>query len=82
MSAEVMQLNPRDEKALISKARRIAKRHGMQMTKSRERQHLNNHGQFQLVNIRSNTVVNGLDYDMTPQEVIEYCNDLDSAKET
>jgi len=71
------------EKTLISRARRIAKRHGFQMTKSREKmQHLNNRGQFQLVEIRTNTVAMGLDYDMTPQEVIEYCNDLDSAKET
>jgi len=59
--------------ALESRARRAANRAGLRATKSRWRRHTcDNYGQFQLVD-ETNTVVGGSRYDMTAEEVIEFC---------
>ncbi len=54
MSAEI--INP---KTLEARARRIANHHGLRVEKARGRLHLNNRGQYQLINDYCNTVVNG-----------------------
>jgi hypothetical protein len=75
MSSEVSQVNPVNGKTLEAKARRIAKRHDHRVCKARGRLHSNNRGQFQLSNNRNNTVVGGVNFDMTPQEIIDYFKD-------
>jgi hypothetical protein len=55
------------------KARRAARRSGFIATKSRQRTyHSNNRGGFQLVEPYRNEVVMGVNYEMTPEQVIEY----------
>jgi hypothetical protein len=63
------------ERRLEARARRAAKRRGLAATKSRGRLHFNNHGRFQLVDPYFNTVVAGVDYDMTADQVIDFCSD-------
>ena len=65
-----------NETKLITKARRMAKRHGMLMHKSRARLSIDNLGDFMLVNADRNSVVGGQRYDWTPQDVIDYLNAL------
>jgi hypothetical protein len=57
----------------IRQARRVAKRAGFRVCKSRERsQHWNNRGQLQLIDDR-NCVVLGVQFDASPEEVVEFC---------
>jgi hypothetical protein len=66
--------NTNKVKALEAKARRAARRSGFVAAKSRERSlHSNNRGGFQLIEPYRNEVVNGVRYDLTVEEVIEFC---------
>lgn len=57
----------------IQQARRVAKRAGFRVCKSRDRsQHWNNRGQLQPINDR-NFVVLGVQFDASPEEVVEFC---------
>lgn len=57
----------------IQQARREAKRAGFPVCKSRDRgQHLNNWGQLQLID-DLNLVVLGVNFDASPEEVVEFC---------
>jgi hypothetical protein len=61
--------------ALDSRARRAAKRAGLVAKKSRWRyDSVDNFGGFMLVNPRYNCVVAGSRFDMTAEQVIEYCS--------
>jgi hypothetical protein len=53
---------------LENRVRRKAGRIGWRVCKSRQQQHSNNHGEFQLVN-SSNLVVLGCDYDASLDEI-------------
>lgn len=61
---------PRQE----AQARRAAKRAGLRARKSRWRKDsIDNYGGFQLVDPYLNIAVQGIRFDMTADEVIEYC---------
>jgi hypothetical protein len=59
-----------------SKARRAAKKAGLIATKSRWRKDsVDNHGEFMLVEPSRNIAVAGWRYDMSADEVVEFCED-------
>lgn len=61
---------------LESRARRLAKKHGFIARKSRwRRDSIDNFGEFQLIDARGNFVVGGLRFDMSADEVIQYCKE-------
>jgi hypothetical protein len=63
-----------NEAAHEAQARRAAKRVGLVATKSRWRRNtIDNHGGFQILDPFRNWIVAGVRFDMTPQQVIEYC---------
>jgi hypothetical protein len=62
--------------ALENRARRAARRIGLIATKSRwRRDSVDNHGGFQVVDPSHNAVVNGSRYELTAEQVIEWCAD-------
>jgi hypothetical protein len=62
--------------ALESRARRAARRIGLVARKSRWRaSSCDNRGQFMLIEPRHNIVVSGSRFDMSAQEVIDYCSE-------
>jgi len=61
--------------AIEKKARRAAKHVELVARKSRCHESIDNFGEFMLIDPRFNIVVAGSRYDMTPEEVIEYCAD-------
>ena len=62
--------------ALDSKARRAARKVGLVAYKSRWRAgSIDNYGDFMLVDPYTNFAVGGFRWDMTAEEVIEYCNE-------
>ncbi len=62
------------ENGLEHRARRAARRAGLVAQKSRwRRDTVDNLGRFRLVDPFHNLVVEGVRFDMTPQDVIEYC---------
>jgi hypothetical protein len=63
------------ENALDQRARRAARRVGLVARKSRWRANsIDNHGGFMLVDPMTNGAVSGSRYDLSAEEVIEYCN--------
>ncbi len=58
--------------------RRLAKRMGFAVLKSREAIHINNEGLFRLFDQRYNRVVLGIDFEATMEEIEEYLGNLDS----
>jgi hypothetical protein len=53
-----------------ARLRRAARRHEFNLHKSRVRNpHTNDHGGYQLVELRTNTVVDGANFDMTLDDV-------------
>ena len=70
---------PSTEKNLHAAARGAAKRVGLQARKSRARTiSLDNHGEFMLVDPMRNWVVAGERFDLSAQEVIDFCETLGS----
>ena len=62
------------ERAVDARARRAAKKVGLLARKSRRRAgSAENFGQFMLVDADSKRAVAGFRYDMTAEQVIEYC---------
>ncbi len=61
--------------AIEQKARRAAKRVELMAIKSRCHESIDNFDQFMLIEPDRNIVVAGHRFDMTPEEVIEYCAD-------
>jgi hypothetical protein len=55
-----------------SKARKAAKKAGLRITKSREKRHINQRGEYQLTDSR-NIVVNGAKFELTAAAAIDYC---------
>ena len=67
--------------ALDSRARRAAKRVGLNATKTRwRRETIDNKGGFQVVDPYRNRVIAGDRYDMTAENVIAYCSVLPSPR--
>ena len=65
--------------AAMARARRAAARHGWRVAKSRQRTiHMNNHGGLMLIDDRSNTLVRGSNYELTPEDVVEICKEAES----
>lgn len=58
--------------------RRLAKRMGFAVLRSREAIHINNSGLFQLVDRRYNRVIMGMDFESTMDEIEEYLGNLSS----
>lgn len=70
-----MMMHTQREKALESRARRAAERIGLVARKSDwQLGTLHNKGGFMLVEPFTNSPVAGYHYDLTPGEVIEWCN--------
>lgn len=64
------------ESAINARARRAAQRAGLYATKSTyRRDSWDNHGGFMLVDAYTNIVVEGVRYELSAQDVIEYCNE-------
>jgi hypothetical protein len=62
------------EQALESRARRAAQRAGLFAKKSRWRRGtVDNYGGFTLINPQSNWIVAGERFDLSAQDVLEYC---------
>jgi hypothetical protein len=62
------------DKTLDQRARRAAKRVGLNVARSRDRtEHLNNRGGYMLFNPLHNTVVMGERFDLSAEDVIETC---------
>ena len=65
-------------KALEARARRAARRAGLVARKTRWRlDSVDNHGEFMLVDPRTNFAVTGSRYDLSAEEVIVYCGKED-----
>ena len=63
--------------AAVARARHVGASMGWRVEKSRERyQHHNNQGALQLLDQR-NIVINGMNYDMTPQDVVNFCQEFE-----
>lgn len=59
--------------SIEAKARRAAMKCGLVARKSRRNIGADNFGDFMLIDPAGNYVVAGWDYDMTPEDVIEFC---------
>ena len=65
------------DSAAVARARRVATSMGWRVEKSRERyQHHNNQGALQILD-RRNVVINGVNYEMTPEDVINFCQEFE-----
>jgi len=63
-----------EDSALESRARRVAKRIGLQARKSRWRANsIDNFGDFMIIDPVGNYVVAGARFDFTAQDVIDFC---------
>lgn len=61
------------QQALEARARRAAKRVGLVAIKSRFALSIDNRGEFRLLDPYNNRIVAGEKFDLTAEEVIEYC---------
>jgi hypothetical protein len=59
-------------KSIEAKARRLARRLGFYVTKSRCAISLDNFGEFMLVDAQTNAVVGGRRYDWTAADILDY----------
>jgi hypothetical protein len=60
---------------LLQKARRLAKRQGYTLKKSRRAISIHNCGDLMLIDLSANCAVLGWRFDATPEDVIEYFED-------
>ena len=68
------------ESALDARARRAAKRIGLRAVKSTwRRESCDNHGGYMLVDVWNNSVVDGVRYELTAEQVIDYCTEEPAA---
>jgi hypothetical protein len=68
-------MNEANDHALDSRARRAANRAGFMAVKSRNPESYDNQGGYMLIEPNRNLCVAGLRYDLTAEDVIEYCAD-------
>jgi hypothetical protein len=69
------QNQPETEILSVRTVRRIAARYGLRISKARGPTHLNNRGEFQLIDATTNTVIEGVNYDMSLDEIFDYLTD-------
>ena len=55
-----------------SKARSVARRNGHSAIKSRAGESVDNHGGYMLVDAATNSIVAGVRFDLSAEEVVEY----------
>lgn len=68
--------------ATEAQARRVARKYGLRVHKSRERaQHFNNRGGLQLVAPCRNEVLAGVNFDCTPADIIYFAEQLGHPRE-
>ena len=68
--------DPVSEKAMDARARRAARRAGLIARRSRwRRDTVDNYGGFQLLDDYGNHIVAGDRFNLTPQQVIDWCQD-------
>lgn len=60
---------------LDSRVRRAALRAGFRASKARGQLHSNNEGGYMLVDSWTNTVVHGVNYELSPADVMEICSE-------
>ena len=66
-----------NDKALEAKARRAAIKVDLRAKKSRDRSlHASNHGGFMLIDPSNNTGIIGWNYELSAEEVLDYCRAL------
>jgi len=70
-------VNP-EEKKLVGKLRRIAKRHGLRLV--RDRSHYSGDCGDRRYQLQANVVVAGKDFELTLQDVLAICNQLDGGR--
>jgi hypothetical protein len=70
------------DRAQESRIRSRAQCRGYRVEKSRQREHLNNQGQFMLVQNDRNMVALGVNYDATLEEIEEFLTQLPSLRLT
>jgi hypothetical protein len=70
-------VNP-EERKLISKLRRIAKRHGLRLV--RDRSHYSGDCGDRMYQLQANVVVAGKDFELTLQNVLAICNQLEGVR--
>ncbi len=58
---------------LVAKARKVARRVGLAVRKSRARLSLDNQGGLMLIDPNRNWIVAGSHYDWEPEDIIAYC---------
>ena len=64
------------ESAMDQRARRAARRVGLNASKTRWRSNsIDNYGGFALVDVYTNCIMAGARFDMTAEEVIDYCKE-------
>lgn len=70
-------MNSTKDKTRESMFRRHLKKHGIRIEKSRIRNpNINNYGHYMLIDIYKNSVVEGLRYEMTLDDIEEYLKNL------
>jgi ribosomal protein L32 len=69
-----LQSNSASQKAIESKARRAARRCGLRVKKSRRAISCDNFGEFALIIPNQNLIFAGSRFDLTAEEIIEYCD--------
>lgn len=62
------------------KARRLARRLGLRVVKSRQEISMDNLGDLMLVDVSRNCVVGGSRFDWTADDVISYCRELQASE--
>lgn len=65
------------EKSAENRVRRLAAKHEYRLCKGRGRLHINNHGEYQLVTLRTNAVVLGADYDASLSDIEHFLSEND-----
>ncbi len=62
----------RTERRQEDRIRKLATKHGYQVTKSRQHLHMDNHGHYRLIDVNLNTVVMGERYNASLEMIEEY----------
>jgi hypothetical protein len=73
MDAAEAAIDRRFNRADDQRARRAAKRIGLAARKSRKRRSIDNHGGFRIIEPYNNIVEAGERFDLSPEDVIEFC---------
>jgi hypothetical protein len=70
------------ESDLTRRNRRLAKRLGYRLHKSRAGEHVNNRGQYQVIENYHNMIVLGADFDASDKDVNDFLTGVDNGRES